>query len=78
MSSVVQHERPLVEGVPDTWAVIFKIWPDRPVYHDLVARPDRRGRFTVCGRAVGVYQPLLPMKHARKIGVPCKSCRPHE
>jgi hypothetical protein len=68
-------EEPLVVGVPEIWAVIFNIWPDVPVYHDLNARPDRSARETVCGRAIGVYHPLLPMKHARKIGRPCRSCR---
>jgi len=64
----------LAEGVPETWAVIFNIWPDVPVFHALDAGPDRRARQTVCGRAIGIYHPLLPMKHARKIGRPCRSC----
>lgn len=54
--------------------MIFNIWPDVPVFHALDAGPDRSARQTVCGRAIGIYHPLLPMKHARKIGRPCRSC----
>jgi hypothetical protein len=60
-------------AVDGAWAVIFHVWQDEPIFHDLAP-----GRRTLCGRAVGVYHPLLPLKHARKIGVPCKGCRPRQ
>jgi len=65
-----------VGAVPSVWAVIFNVWPDAPIYHALDAAPDRRARQTICGRAIGLYHPCLPMKHAEKFGVPCRSCWP--
>lgn len=53
------------------WAIIFRIWPDEPVFHRL-----RLGSTTTtsCGRTVGMHLPLLPMKHAIKFGRPCRGC----
>jgi len=52
------------------WAVIFHIWEAEPVFHGV------RRRRTLCGREIGLYTPSLPMKHAQKIGRPCRSCWP--
>jgi hypothetical protein len=52
------------------WAVIFRPWPDEPIFHALEHRDTR------CGRAVGLYTPLLPLKHVRKFARPCRSCWP--
>lgn len=57
----------------ELWAIIFKPWPNRPTYHAL--GPNRRTR---CGRRLGGCTPMLPMKHVRKFGKPCKSCWPGE
>ncbi len=57
------------------WAIIFQIWKEEPVFHKLaIASRD----YTSCGRRIGVYLPLLPMKHARKFGRPCRGCFPVE
>jgi hypothetical protein len=55
----------------ELWAIIFKPWPDKPVFHGFVGRGMTR-----CGRKIGPYHPMLPMKHARKFGRPCRSCYP--
>lgn len=55
------------------WAIIFKIWDEQPTYHRLrIGETDT----TACGRQVGIYKPLLPMKHARKFGKRCRGCWP--
>ena len=66
-ASVLPSERSKPD---DLWAVVFHPWPDQPIFHAL------RGRTTLCGREVGLYTPLLPMKHVRKFGRPCRSCWP--
>jgi len=57
--------------------VVFHIWPDEPIYHGL--KPHTHTGFprrTSCGREVGLYTPLLPLKHVARIGRPCRSCWP--
>ena len=53
------------------WAIIFKPWPETPIYHALGQAQQTR-----CGRRIGEYTPMLPMKHVRKFGRPCRSCYP--
>lgn len=55
------------------WAVIFKPWPDEPVYHRL----DLHFK-TKCGRPIGLHTPMWPFKHAKRIGRACKGCFPSE
>ena len=56
------------------WAIIFKWWPDEPTYH---RKADwQLGLRTVCGRKFGLYTALIPLKHAKKFGKPCKGCFP--
>lgn len=52
------------------WAVIFNIWHDEPVYHELA----EGALVTKCGRHVGIWTPMIPHKHAEKIGRLCRSC----
>ena len=54
----------------------LRIDTDEPVYHDLAPYADGAGRRTVCGRPVAPYKPLIPTKHARKFGHPCRDCFP--
>jgi hypothetical protein len=61
---------------PDgVWAVVFQIWDDEPVFHALQWNLSLL-RATRCGRVVGVDLPWLPLKHALKIGKPCRGCWP--
>lgn len=55
----------------ELWAIIFRPWPDRPVYHAYVGMGMTR-----CGRRIGAFTPMLPMKHVKKFGRPCRSCYP--
>jgi hypothetical protein len=55
----------------ELWAIIFKPWPDEPVYHGFAGVGQ-----TLCGRKIGLYHPMIPMKHALKFARPCRSCYP--
>ena len=58
-------------------AAVFHIWAEAPTYHRL--KPHTMPGFarrTGCGREVGLGVPLLPLKHVRAFGTPCKSCWP--
>lgn len=55
----------------ELWAIIFKPWPDKPVYHGHAGHG-----LTLCGRRIGDTTPMLPMKHAKRFGRPCRSCYP--
>ena len=50
----------------------MNIWPDVPVYHRIA--DWTHSTQTVCGREIGVYKPMIPFKHVKKIGRPCKGC----
>ena len=59
------------------WGIIFQSWHDEPVYHRLRPFQERivgQGPTTACGRTVGYSTPMLPFKHVKKIGRPCKGC----
>jgi hypothetical protein len=59
----------------NTWyGVAFDIFADLPVYHRLRVGHSPKGVITVCGREVGVYRPLLPLKHLEKFARLCKGC----
>jgi len=75
MSSAALPSEPFVRA-EKVWAVVFHIWEDEPIYHAI--KRSRFGRRTLCGRVVGLYTPCLPMKHAERIGRPCKGCWPQE
>jgi len=65
----------------ELWAIIFKPWKDEPVYHAFAKDLLRPYEFhlaymTRCGRRIGDGTPMLPMKHVRKFGRPCRSCYP--
>jgi hypothetical protein len=57
--------------VKELWAIIFKPWPDQPIYHGHAGKGKTR-----CGRQIGDYTPMLPMKHVVKFARACRSCYP--
>lgn len=60
----------------NTWyGVAFRIWEDEPVYHRVEVGSMPKGFRTICGREVGIYRPLLPLKHLDKFAVLCKGCQ---
>lgn len=59
----------------NTWyGVVFRIWADSPVYHRTRIGLTDTGFKTLCGRTVGDYTPLLPLKHLAKFARLCKDC----
>lgn len=59
----------------NTWfGVAFRIHEDEPAYHRIRIGHSPKGFKTVCGRDVGDYRPLLPLKHLAKFARLCKDC----
>lgn len=60
------------------WAIIFRPWPDTPVYHRHKVGSMTREVWgvTVCGREISRDLPWLPTKHVVKFARPCKGCFP--